>query len=70
MARLKAVDGVVVELTPEEEAMRDAEEAQAMVEIANRQAAESAKQVRLASVKEKLESLGLTTEEVKDAFGL
>ena len=70
MARLKAVDGVVVELTPEEEAMRDAEEAQAMVEIANRQAAESAKQVRLASVKEKLESLGLTTEEVNDAFGL
>jgi hypothetical protein len=29
-----------------------------------------AKQDRLSSVKEKLKSLGLTTEEVKDAFGL
>ena len=29
-----------------------------------------AKQERLASVKSKLEALGLTTEEVKDAFGL
>tara|TARA_R100001143_G_C3248190_1_gene82275 strand:- start:97 stop:369 length:273 start_codon:yes stop_codon:yes gene_type:complete len=29
-----------------------------------------AKQERLASVKSKLEVLGLTTEEVKDAFGL
>ena len=30
----------------------------------------SAKVDRLVSVKEKLEALGLTTEEVKDAFGL
>ena len=33
-------------------------------------AAQVAKQDRLASVKSKLEALGLTTEEVKDAFGL
>ena len=33
-------------------------------------AAQVAKQDRLASVKSKLEGLGLTTEEVKDAFGL
>jgi len=33
-------------------------------------AAQAAKQDRLASVKSKLEALGLTTEEVKDAFGL
>tara|TARA_Y100000758_G_C15991350_1_gene400607 strand:+ start:778 stop:990 length:213 start_codon:yes stop_codon:yes gene_type:complete len=70
MARLKAVDGVIVELTQEEEAMRDVEEAQAIVEIETRQAAASAKQVRLDSVKSKLEALGLTTDEVKDAFGL
>ena len=31
---------------------------------------QTAKQERLASVKSKLEALGLTTEEVKDAFGL
>ena len=70
MARSKAVNGVIVELTQEEEAMRDVEEAQAIVEIETRQAAASAKQVRLDSVKSKLEALGLTTEEVKDAFGL
>jgi len=33
-------------------------------------AAKVAKQDRLASVKSKLEALGLTTEEVQDAFGL
>jgi hypothetical protein len=33
-------------------------------------AEEAAKQDRLASVKSKLEALGLTTEEVQDAFGL
>ena len=33
-------------------------------------AAQVAKQDRLASVKSKLEALGLTTEEIKDAFGL
>jgi|TARA_R110000824_G_scaffold182225_1_gene363093 hypothetical protein len=70
MARSKAVNGVIVELTQEEEAMRDVEEAQAIVEIETRQAAASAKQVRLDSVKSKLEALGLTTDEVKDAFGL
>jgi len=33
-------------------------------------AAQVAKQDRLASVKSKVEALGLTTEEVQDAFGL
>ena len=33
-------------------------------------AADTAKANRLASVKEKLESMGLTTEEVQDAFGI
>ena len=33
-------------------------------------AAQVAKQDRLASVKSKLEALGLTTEEVQDAFGI
>ena len=56
MARSKAVNGVIVELTQEEEAMRDVEEAQAIVEIETRQAAASAKQVRLDSVKSKLEA--------------
>ena len=33
-------------------------------------AEQSAKQDRIASVKSKLEALGLTTEEVQDAFGI
>jgi hypothetical protein len=43
-------------------------------ELSSQQAAwdsdKSAKESRLESVKTKLEALGLTTEEVKDAFGL
>jgi len=43
-------------------------------EIASGQAAwdaeQSAKPIRLASAKSKLEALGLTTEEVKTAFGI
>jgi peptidyl-tRNA hydrolase len=35
-----------------------------------RDAAQVAKQDRLASVKSKLEAMGLTTEEVQDAFGI
>ena len=34
------------------------------------EAADTAKANRLASVKAKLESMGLTTEEVQDAFGI
>ena len=38
--------------------------------VAQAEADATAKQNRLDSVKGKLEALGLTTEEVKDAFGL
>jgi len=70
MARIKNVDGVRRPYTAEEEAARDAEEAQAAIDATARNAAEAEKQERLASVKSKLEALGLTTEEVQDAFGL
>ena len=70
MARTKMVNGEVIPFTPEEELARDAEEAQAVVEKEAEEAAKSASQERLASVKEKLEGLGLTTEEVKTAFGI
>ena len=70
MARTKIIDGVRVNFTAEEETARDAEEAQAAVEKAAHDAAKIAKQERLASVKSKLEALGLTTEEVREAFGL
>ena len=70
MARTKMVNGEVIPLTPEEEAVRDAEEAQAVIDKVADDAAKIAKQERLASVKSKLEALGLTTEEVQEAFGL
>ena len=70
MARTKMVNGEVIPFTPEEEAARDAEEAKAAEEKAARDAAKVTEQERLASVKEKLEGLGLTTEEVKTAFGI
>jgi hypothetical protein len=70
MARTKRVNDEVIAFTPEEEAVRDAEEAQAAIDKASDAVAKIAKKDRLASVKSKLEALGLTTEEVQDAFGI
>ena len=70
MARTKMVNGEVIPFTPEEEIARDAEEAQAVADRDARELVKAAKQERLDSVRSKLEALGLTTEEVKDAFGL
>ena len=70
MARTQMVNGEVIQFTQEEEIARDAEEAKAAEAKAARDAAKVTEQERLASVKEKLEGLGLTTEEVKTAFGI
>jgi|ETNvirenome_6_85_1030632.scaffolds.fasta_scaffold25040_5 hypothetical protein len=70
MARYKMVNGERIQFTPEEEAARDAEEAQAIVEREAEEVAKIARQEKLDSTKSKLEALGLTTEEVKEAFGL
>jgi len=70
MARTKLLNGEVVALTAAEELARDAEEAQAIVEREAEETAKVARQEKLDSTKLKLESLGLTTEEVKEAFGL
>ena len=70
MARTKMVNGEVIPLTPEEESARDAEEAQAVAEKEAEESAKIVKQEKLDSAKSKLEGLGLTTEEVKEAFGL
>ena len=70
MARTKLVDGVRINLTAEEEAERDSQEAQFVVDQAAYEADAIARKEKLDSVKSKLETLGLTTEEVKEAFGL
>tara|TARA_R100001143_G_scaffold25057_1_gene25341 strand:- start:99 stop:311 length:213 start_codon:yes stop_codon:yes gene_type:complete len=70
MARTKLVDGVRINLTAEEEAERDSQEAQFVVDQAAYEADAIARKEKLDSVKSKLETLGLTTEEVKEAFGI
>jgi len=70
MARTKMVNGEVIPFTQEEEIARDAEEAKAAEAKAARDAEQVIKQETLTSAKAKLESLGLTTEEVKEAFGI
>ena len=70
MARYKMVNGERVQFTSAEETARDAEEAQAVIDNATDDAANTARQAKRDSVKSKLEALGLTTEEVQEAFGL
>ena len=70
MARHHNINGNIVPFTAEEEAARDAEEAQAVIDSAARKEAEDAKKARIASAKTKLQDLGLTVDEVKDAFNI
>ena len=70
MSRHHNINGNIVPFTAEEEAARDAEEAQAVIDTQNRKDAEDAKKARIASAKTKLQNLGLTVDEVKDAFNI
>jgi len=70
MARHHNINGNIVPFTTEEEAARDAEEAQAVIDAQARKDAEDAKKARIASAKTKLQNLGLTVDEVKDAFNI
>ena len=70
MARHHNINGNIVPFTAEEEAARDAEEAQAVIDATARQEAEDAKKARIESAKTKLQDLGLTLDEVKDAFNI
>ena len=70
MPRYKMVNGERIQFTAEEEAARDAEEAQAAIDAQARKDAEDAKKARIESAKTKLQDLGLTLDEVKDAFNI
>ena len=70
MARHHNINGNIVPFTAEEEAARDAEEAQAALDAVARKDAEDAKKARIESAKTKLQDLGLTLDEVKDAFNI
>jgi len=70
MPRHHNINGNIVPFTAAEETARDAEEAQAVIDSAAQQVAKEAKEARIASAKIKLQNLGLTVDEVKDAFNL
>ena len=70
MARHHNINGNIVPFTAAEEAARDAEEAQAVIDAQARKDAEDAKKARIESAKTKLQDLGLTLDEVKDAFNI
>ena len=70
MARHHLINGIKVPFTAEEETARDAEEAQAVIDKEASAAAEVARKANVASAKTKLNNLGLTVDEVKDAFNI
>ena len=70
MVRHHLINGTQVPFTAEEEAARDAEEAQAVKDNEAREAAKAAKDANVASAKTKLQNLGFTTDEIKDAFNI
>ena len=70
MTRHRMVNGNKVQLTAEEEAQRDAEEAQALLDIQAEKDAETARQAKVASGKAKLKELGLDDDELKQILGI
>ena len=70
MPRFKRVNGVRIQLTAEEETIRDAEEAAWVIK---KQAIEDAKAIAVAkkaSGKQKLKDLGLDDAEIKSLMGV
>ena len=64
MARFKIVNGVKIDLTPEEETIRDQEEAQAAIDKQAEIDAAAKKAADKASADAKLKALGLTDDEI------
>jgi len=69
MARYKNVNGVRIQFTAEEETIRDAEEAEAVIRIQNKADAQIAADAKKASGKQKLKDLGLDDDEIKELTG-
>ena len=70
MPRYHNINGNRVQFTAEEETLRDAEEAQALLDKQAKQDAETARQAKLASGKQKLKDLGLDDDEIKQMMGI
>tara|TARA_R100000329_G_scaffold80209_1_gene68658 strand:- start:17 stop:229 length:213 start_codon:yes stop_codon:yes gene_type:complete len=69
MARTKLINGVRVNFTSDEESLRDAEEAQALIDKQNEEQAIADAEAKKASGKQKLKDLGLDDAEIKALIG-
>ena len=70
MARFKMVNGVKVNLTSEEETIRDQEEAQAAIDKQAEIDAMANAETKKASGKQKLKDLGLDDDEIQALLGV
>ncbi len=70
MARFKIVNGVKINLTPEEETIRDKEEAQAAIDKQAEIDAKINKENKKTSGKAKLKDLGLDDDEIQALMGV
>ena len=70
MPRFKNIDNVRVQFTAEEEAAKDAEEAQMALDNQAEADAKITADAKLASGKAKLKELGLDDDEVKQIVGI
>ena len=70
MARYKLVNGVKVQFTAEEETLRDAEEAQALIDKQNEEQAIADAEANTSTGKQKLKDLGLNDAEIKALIGV
>jgi hypothetical protein len=70
MARTKLVNGIRYNLTAEEEAQRDAEEAQALIDKQNEEQAIADAEANALTGKQKLKDLGLNDAEIKALIGV
>ena len=70
MPRFKNVNGINIQLTAEEETLRDAEEAQAVIDRQAFNDTEAATAAKKASGKQKLKDLGLDDAEIKSLMGV
>ena len=69
MPRTKLVNGIRIAFTAEEEAQRDAEEAQALIDKQNEEQEKTDMENNKTSGKQKLKDLGLTDAEIKALMG-
>ena len=70
MARYRLVNGVKVQYTAEQETLRDAEEAQALIDKQNKEQAIADAEANASTGKQKLKDLGLTDAEIKALIGV